>query len=130
MRVKRLLIVEDEASDVRAAADVARSLGIDFVDARFSVSEAENLLRKGLRREVALPDAILLDLDLGTDSGFELMRYWHKTHRLATIPVIVWSRLDDKRELCRLLGVNAFVCKEDGAGELRQALTGFLQPAA
>jgi len=120
--MKRLLLVEDQQKDIQFAADTARSLGIAEVEARTSSSGARAYLEKALEGNAPLPDGIVLDLNLGYESGYELLRYWHGTPRLATIPVIVWSVLgDEQREMCKLFNVNSFVGKWDEAA-FRDAL--------
>ena len=127
--VKRLLLVEDDPKDARLAEKAAREVGIVDVDAHTSVQSAQICLEKGLREEIPLPDAIVLDLNLGYESGYELLRFWHRTPRLAKIPVIVWSVLgDDQRQMCELFKVNAFVAKWEGSEAFREALGNLGQP--
>jgi CheY-like chemotaxis protein len=122
MSLRRLLLVEDEPQDIRRAADAAQSVGIQDVEARVSVQAARDYLDSGLRGECPLPDGIVLDLQLGYDSGYELLRYRHTTPRLAEIPLMVWSiRGDDQRQMCRLFKVN-FVAKWEGEAAFREAL--------
>lgn len=120
--MKRLLLVEDQTKDARAAADVAESLGVENVEACKTVYGALSSLEKGLSGETSLPDGIVLDLDLGLESGFELLRYWHKTPRLSKIPLIVWSVTEEQSEVCQLFKVNSFVSKWQGIDAFRQAL--------
>lgn len=120
---KRLLVVEDQPKDLQFAAETARSIGIAEVEARTSVDAARAYLEKGLLGEHPLPDGIILDLDLGYDSGYELLRYWHSTPRLSEIPVIVWSILgDEQREMCNLFKVKRYVAKWEGSEAFRAAL--------
>jgi CheY-like chemotaxis protein len=127
---KRLLVVEDQPKDIQFAAETARSIGILEVEARSSVEAARAYLDKGLNGESPLPDGIVLDLDLGYDSGYELLRYWHSTPRLSQIPVIVWSVLgDEQREMCNLFKVKRYVAKWEGPEAFRAAL-GSLEPKA
>ena len=126
-----LLLVEDQPQDIRIAADTAQSVGISKVEARTSIQAARNFLDAGLRGEGALPDGIILDLDLGYESGYELLRFWHSTPRLFQIPVIVWSVLgEDQREMCRLFKVSRFVGKWEGAEVLREALVQLGKPSS
>ena len=121
--LKRLLLVEDELKDLKFASDTARSIGIEEVEARTTLQAARGYLEKALQDEVPLPDCIVLDLNLGYESGYELLRYWHSTPRLAQIPVIVWSILgDEQREMCKLFKVDSFVAKWEGAEAFRDAL--------
>jgi CheY-like chemotaxis protein len=126
----RLLIVEDQAKDLHEAADLARSMGFQLVDARTSIEDAKALLQKGLQGSVPLPDIIVLDLDLGYESGFELMRFWHTNRRLSEIPIVVWSVMEDRRAICRLFRVDAFVCKTDGLPALHAALSRLTKAAS
>jgi CheY-like chemotaxis protein len=120
--VKTLLLVDDRPNDLRIAADAAHDLGIPDVNAQTSITKARQYLERGLEGEVPLPDGIILDLDLGYESGFELLRFWHSTPRLASIPVIIWSVLDREREICNLFKVKSFVSKWEGPKALREAL--------
>lgn len=82
---------------------------------------ARSYLEKGLNGDGPLPDFILLDLDLGRDSGYELLRVWHSTPALAAIPVMVWSILgDEQRSMCGLFGVKHYVAKWEGPAAVRE----------
>jgi CheY-like chemotaxis protein len=121
--VKRILVVEDQEKDLKFAAETARSLGFTEVDARTTASAARLYLEKALDGSAPLPDGIVLDLNLGYESGYELLRYWHRTPELSKIPLIVWSILgDEQREMCKLFKVNTFVGKWEGEEAFRQAL--------
>jgi CheY-like chemotaxis protein len=128
--MRRLLVVEDQPNDLRMATEAARSVGITDLEARSSAMAARVFLEKGLEGEHTLPDAIILDLDLGYESGFELMRLWHSKPQLAGIPLIVWTVLgEEQREICRLFKVTAFVSKQDGLMQLKEALGGLARSA-
>src|SRR5690348_11421562 len=72
----KVLIVEDQAADVHFAADVVRSLGISDIEARSTATAAKAYLEDASEKH-ATPEVIVLDLDLGYDNGFEVLRYWH-----------------------------------------------------
>lgn len=120
--MKHLLLVDDQSKDLLTALDVAQSLGIGDIQAKNSIRGAEAHLERGLKGEVPLPDAIVLDLDLGMESGFELLRMWHSSPRLSKIPMIVWSVVEEQREICGLFKVSSFVSKHQGVGAFREAL--------
>ena len=120
--MKHLLLIDDQSKDLISATNVAKSLGIQDIQTKESVSSARAHLEKGLKGDTPLPDAIVLDLDLGIDSGFELLRFWHSTPRLSSIPMIVWSVVEEQRPICELFNINAFVSKWQGAAALREAL--------
>ena len=51
-----------------------------------------------------LPDLIILDLDLGYESGFELLRFWHRNSELSSIRLIVWTAMgEEQQHICRLV---------------------------
>jgi CheY-like chemotaxis protein len=121
--MSRILVVEDQASDLQIAAQTARAAGIEEVEARTSPQAARSFLEKGLEGEIALPDAIVLDLDLGYESGYELLRYWHSTPELKNIPLLVWTILgEEQREICNLFQVTDYVSKWEGGPAFREAL--------
>lgn len=128
--MKRLLIVEDQAKDALNAAKVAESLGFGDVEAIGSVRTAISSLEMGVKGEKPLPDAIVLDLDLGVESGFELLRSWYSSPVLNRIPLFVWSIVEEQRRICELFKVKAFVPKWDGVEALRHALAGLAASSA
>ena len=121
--MKRVLIVEDQASDIRLAAALAESLGATQVEARSSASAAKLYLQTALEGKQELPDLMVVDLNLGYESGFELLRYWHSTAELSRTRLIVWTAMDEgQQEICRLFKVDAVVSKADGLTALKQVL--------
>lgn len=108
---------------MRIAADVAKSLGIDVVEARTSASAARRYLDDLLVGNLPLPDIIILDLDLGYESGYELLRFCHGHPRCKAIPFIVWTVMgDEQKKICELFKVKAVVEKSEGVSGLRRAL--------
>lgn len=119
----RLLVVEDQPTDLQVVTDLAQALGMTL-EARTSASSAKLYLEAALQDNSPLPDFIVLDLDLGYESGFELLRFWHRTPRLAGIRMIVWTVMgEDQHEICRLFKVHAVVPKWEGAPALERALS-------
>jgi CheY-like chemotaxis protein len=118
----RLLLVDDQSKDLITALNVAESLGLKDIITKNSIRLAKAFLENGLKGEVPLPNAIVLDLDLGMESGFELLRFWHSTPQLAAIPMMIWSVVEEQRELCSLFKVTSFVSKWQGIPAFREAL--------
>ena len=119
-----LLLVEDQPKDLKIAEETARSAGINELNALTSSEAAITYLGKGLRAELPLPDGIVLDLDLGYESGYELLRFWHSTPELRKIPLIVWTLLgEEQREICDLFKVNGYVSKWEGIVPLRETIS-------
>lgn len=118
-----LLLVEDDPADALIAADVARTLGMNELRGFSSVSPAISFLEKCLEGRASLPCVILLDLDLGQESGYELIRMWRLTPTLSQIPLLVWSVLGQHhRELTEIFKVTTFVPKGTGKNALREGL--------
>jgi CheY-like chemotaxis protein len=120
--MKRLLIVEDQMKDAKTAAEMAKSVGFEEVEVCSTVHRALSYLEKGVSGDGPLPDGLVLDLDLGLDSGFELLRYWHRTPDLAKTRVIVWSVIEQQRDICDLFKIDSFVSKWEGSEAFRRAL--------
>jgi CheY-like chemotaxis protein len=129
--MKRLLIVEDQSADLRVAVDVVKALGISFIETRTSITAAKAFLEAALEGEHPLPDLIVVDLDLGYESGFELMRFWHGNPKLASVHLIVWTVMgEEQREICQMFKVNAIVSKVEGAAALRRAIEPLVSAAS
>jgi CheY-like chemotaxis protein len=115
--------VEDQSSDARVAADLVASLGAANVEARTSASAAKAYLQSALDGKASLPDVLIVDLDLGYESGFELLRFWHGSPDLAKVRLIVWTCMgEEQQEICRLFKVSAIVSKSEGVTALKRAL--------
>lgn len=120
----RTVIVEDNPNDIRIAARVARTAGFEEVEAFTSLEDAIERIEQGLRGERLLPDAIIVDLDLGHDSGYEMLRHWRETWSDSRMRMVVWSGLGDRNnQLCALFHVDAYVSKWKGEAALHEALT-------
>jgi len=121
--MKRLLIVEDQSADLRMAVEVIKSLGFSSIEARTSSTAAKAYLEAVLEGKEPLPDVMIVDLDLGYESGFELLRFRHSHSELAPVRLIVWTVLgEQQQQICRLFKVDAVVSKSEGVLALKRAL--------
>ena len=119
----RILIVEDHMKDLSVAEQSARSAGFSHIEARADIRSAKSYLEKALGAEESLPDLILLDLDLGHESGYELLRVRYDSPHLARIPVVIWTQLGhDNYEVCALFNINGYLSKWEGPAALREVL--------
>jgi DNA-binding response OmpR family regulator len=127
-----LLIVEDEPSDMRTAADVSHALGFSNVQARTSARSAQLYLEAALEGKEPVPDVVVVDLDLGYDSGFELLRFWHSKRELSSASrMIVWTAMgEEQMEICRLFKIAAVVPKAEGIEALKRAIQPFAAKAS
>jgi len=118
-----VLIVEDQPADLHIAVDVVQSLGYSQIEARQTTSAAQTYLEAAMEKRETLPDLIILDLDLGYESGHELLRFWHKNRNLLPVRVVVWTKLGhEQQNICKLFDVDAVVPKDLGADALSAAI--------
>jgi CheY-like chemotaxis protein len=124
----QILIVENEPRDAQFAERCAVQCGFPSVVKTPSAEAARALLEKARADESEMPDAILLDLDLGTESGFDFLRLRYESPWLAKIPLVVWTRLGDhNRSLCEVFKVQGYVSKSAGEIGLYKALESIAQ---
>jgi DNA-binding response OmpR family regulator len=123
----RILIVEDHEKDLSVAEQAARSAGFSDIEARADIRSTKVYLEKAIGAEGSLPDLILLDLDLGHESGYELLRIRYANTRLAKIPVLIWTQLGrENYEVCALFNISGYVAKWEGPAALRDVLVKLL----
>lgn len=118
-----LLLVEDTTTDLRIAADMAQQAGFNEIEVSRFAADAHRYLQNCVEGTSPCPDAMVIDLDLGYDSGFEILRFWHSTEALNKIPLIVWSVMGGhESEICSLFHIDRFISKRDSPHVLREAL--------
>jgi CheY-like chemotaxis protein len=110
-----ILLVEDNAADVRLTMEALREHGVrDRVSVARSGDEALACLRRqGAFDGTPGPDLILLDLNLPGKDGRQLLAEIKGSPELKTIPVIVLTTSADERDVrdCYQLDANAYVVK-------------------
>lgn len=123
-----LLVVENDPRDVRIAERVALHSGFSSITTTPSADAARALLKKAQDEGLDKPDAILLDLDLGTESGFDFLRVRYDSPWLLKIPLVVWTKLGDHNEnICTLFKVQEYVSKSAGDHGLYKALENIMR---
>jgi DNA-binding NarL/FixJ family response regulator len=85
----RCVIVDDNPAVLRAAAELLEAQGVAVVGVATTSGGAVSLL-EGLQ-----PDVMLVDIDLGAESGFELARRLSQRVDAARMPVILTSTHDE-----------------------------------
>jgi CheY-like chemotaxis protein len=117
-----VLIVEDEVADLYAATGVVETLGFSVV-AKSTAASAKAYLEAVVEKKETPPDLVILDLNLGYDSGHEVLRFWHKNREILNVRVVVWTQLGrEQQELCELFKVDAVVSKWEGPEALKAAI--------
>ncbi|HZS27653.1 MAG TPA: response regulator [Candidatus Angelobacter sp.] len=123
-----VLIVEDDASDLRKATSALAELGLGPADPVSSVGEALRYLDEAVEGKRSKPALILLDLALGYESGFEVLRRWRSDRKLSDIQIVVWTQMGEReQEICRLFGLKHVIPKWAGDTELQDAVKAAMQ---
>ena len=123
-----VVVIENTPSDVTKALRVLKGFNIEKPVVLTSVGKALMYLEDVVSGARICPDLIILDLEFGPESGFEILRY-RKTHSaLQQCHVLVWTVMGDtQKELCRLFGLAHVVSKQDGEAALASALKNYVQ---
>jgi two-component system response regulator len=111
----RILLVEDNAADVRLMREALRERGIHG-DLRVAGNGdgALALLQSAEQSETETAiDLVLLDLNLPGKSGLELLRELRSDDRLKTLPVVVLTTSTSELDVCEAyrLGANCYIVK-------------------
>ena len=127
-----ILIIEDQAAFSDACTKDLHDLGYDGVQLITHVMEAELHLDDIVSNLTAPPAAIVLDLGLGMDSGFTLLRKCHAEPKLQQVPILVWTKHTDdlSKTFSDYLGAKDFLVKSGNKQELLDALKRLLLPKA
>lgn len=121
---KVILLIEDETSASDVCTKALHELGYDGVQLITQLMAAEQHLADIVSGLTEAPAAIVLDLGLGFDSGFTVLRTCHAQPKLQQVPVLVWTKHTDQlaKTFSNYLGVKIFLVKSRDERELRQAL--------
>ena len=120
----RILVIEDNASDV-----FLLDRALKKQDFRFELVHLLNggealafIRRQGAYAEAAIPDLILMDLNLSKYTGEDILREIRSARHLAGVPVCVWSSSQSRRDKSVLqdLGVSQFITKPSGLDQFME----------
>jgi two-component system response regulator len=118
IRATRILVIEDNRSDVFLLQRALKLQGFLFELVHLlSGSEALAFIRgKGAHADAAIPNLILVDLNLYKYTGEDILREIRASARFAGVPVCVWSSSRSHRDelLLRELGISRFIPKPSG----------------
>jgi CheY-like chemotaxis protein len=127
---KVILLIEDQPAFSDTCTKALHELGYDGVQLITHVMQAENHLDDIVSNLTDAPAAIVLDLGLGMDSGFTLLRKCHAEPRLQQVPILVWTKHTDdlSKTFSNYLGVKDFLVKSGDPQQLRDALKRLMAP--
>ena len=105
----QILMVEDNPGDVRLTQE---ALAEGKIKNQLHVVDDGNKAMAFLRGEApyegkAIPDLVLLDLNLPGESGHEVLTQMQSSRRLRNIPVIVLTTSTDERDVTDAYDLNA-----------------------
>ena len=120
MKTVRILLVEDSPADVRLIREALKEtpFRVDLHVARDGV-EAMDHLHGSLQGRGALPDLVLLDLNLPRKNGREVLAEVKAVPGLKQIPVLVMtsSRADEDISQAYELNANCYITKPNDLSE-------------
>ena len=120
----RMLVIEDNRSDV-----FLLDRALKKQDFRFELVHLLNgseglafIRRQGIYAAAAIPDLILLDLNLSKYTGEDILREIRSASHLGGVPVCVWSSSRSRRDeaLLKNLGVSQFITKPSGLNQFME----------
>jgi putative two-component system response regulator len=115
----RVLIVDDEFSGRQTLESVLEGEGYDL-------DMAENGMEALEKAKAGMPDVILLDVMMPGMTGFEVCQRIRSDPKVAEIPIIVLTALDDRESMLTALksGADDFISKPFDRYELRARILG------
>ncbi len=120
----RLLVIDDNESDVFLLNRTLKKQDLQFELLHLlSGTEAVAFIRgQGAYAGSAIPDLILLDLNLSKYSGVDILREMQGARQLHGVPVCVWSSSRSRRDEAVLkdLGVSQFITKPAGLSQFME----------
>ena len=112
--ISKILIVDDDPLGINTLESILDGQGYDITSANHGAAALK-------KADELLPDLILLDVMMPGMDGFEVCRRIRATPKLAEVPIIILTALDDRAS--RLLGIEAgaddFLSKPLDRQELR-----------
>jgi two-component system cell cycle response regulator DivK len=110
---ERVLVVEDNAINMKLFRDVLRAAGFPVLEAATGTEAVELAIAHG-------PDLVLLDFRLPDFDGIEVLRRLRADERTATIPVLAVTAQAMQRDRERFLseGFDGYIAKPVDIGGL------------
>jgi len=124
VRNARILVIEDNVSDVflLKRALMKQEFPFELVHLLNGSEGLAFVRRTGLYREAAVPDLILLDLNLSKYTGEDILREIRNAGHLRGVSVCVWSSSQSRRDEAQLkdIGVSQFITKPAGLDQFME----------
>ncbi len=110
----RILIAEDCEADLYLIREALKSAGLQFeAEVASSGEKALAVIDRAATEPHDRPDAMILDLNLTTHGGIEILRRVRAVPELAQMPIAILTSSESPvdRERARKLGANAYLHK-------------------
>lgn len=129
MKNAQVVVIDDSTECLRLAAQILQGLSVERPILFTDVKRALVYLEGVVAGEHPCPDLLVLDLDFGMDSGFEVLRFYKTYPKLAQCKVGVWTHLGESEQaICKLFGIAHVVPKDHGESKLLEVLTEVTKP--
>ncbi|OIN92152.1 MAG: two-component system response regulator [Comamonadaceae bacterium CG1_02_60_18] len=117
MSIQNVLIVDDSKTELMYLSDILKAKGL-------SVRTAENAEEALKRLQELKPDAILMDVVMPGQNGFQLTRSIHRTPDYADIPIIMCTSksLETDRVWGLRQGAKDYITKPVNAQDLMEKI--------
>jgi DNA-binding response OmpR family regulator len=120
----QILVIEDNDSDVFLLDRALKKQDFPFelVHLLNGAAALAFIRRQGAYADAAVPNLILLDLNLSKYTGEDILREIRIASHLAGVPVCVWSSSRSRRDetLLQDLGVSQFIPKPSGLDQFME----------
>jgi chemotaxis family two-component system response regulator Rcp1 len=120
----RILVIEDNGSDVFLLERALKKQDFPFELMHLpNGGEALAFIRRqGAYAQAAIPNLIVMDLNLSKYTGEDILREIRAAEHLAGVPVCAWSSSQSRRDQSRLtgLGVARFITKPAGLDQFME----------
>ena len=124
IRAARILVIEDNGSDVflLERALNKQDLRFELIHLLDGGQALAFIRRQGAYADAAIPNLILLDLNLAKYSGEDILREIRSAGHLSGVPVCVWSSSRSRRDetMLKELGVSEFIAKPAGLDQFME----------
>jgi DNA-binding response OmpR family regulator len=121
VRAARILVIEDNDSDVFLLdrALQKQDLQFELIHLLNGGDALAFIRRQGAYADAAIPDLILVDLNLSKYTGEDILREIRSAQHLGGVPVCVWSSSRSRRDegMLKNLGVSQFITKPSGLAQ-------------
>jgi two-component system, chemotaxis family, response regulator Rcp1 len=120
----RILVIEDNRSDVflLERALKKQDLRFELIHLLEGGEALAFIRRQGAYAKAAIPNLILMDLNLSKYTGEDILREIRAAKHLVGVPVCAWSSSQSRRDQSMLtdLGVARFVTKPSGLDQFME----------